>query len=1199
MSGVARKFLGSQPRALRGALIAFSLLIAVLNVPNAKAQDRQEPGQVTASINGTYARLVFSFSKRPKHSISASALQGGILVLKFDQPVDISVSGIAKSLPGYVSNARRDNDGKSLRFALERQIRVNTSEVNNELYLDLLPEPWVSDVPALPKNVLDELMRQAQEEQRLKADADERAKRAVSLGKVDVKASEAPTFTRLAFQWSDKVQNSLKRDGDQLILTFEKTGDISLAGIQVSLPRFVSAIKVEEKDARMIVTMTVDPMRDVRLFDEGNAVFVDIQGPQRGALELQADGAVKTSAAAGLSPASPAVTIYGKTKEDAVVADNGATPSLAKNFALSAPDTSGTQVQKPDAATTSSSEPGPVTPPAAPPEQPLGELEAKAATAKIAMLEDKAAAQVGDDDDHADGKIHPDGNVVDGAGLRLTFSYPVETGATFFQRGNTVWFAFASAQDIDTAPIKALFERKLRRISEEHQDKLTVLRMEFSEPYLISAASVDSSWVLTFGDHISGDYEPAEMKSHIAADGRSVVNAYMNRAVAIHKVHDPVVGDDVTLVLAIGPTIGMIKPQQFVDFSAFATMQGAALLTTTDDIKVRLDDVGFVIELDGSLAVSAAKTQHAANIPGQQGQTSLGFVDFEGWKLGRQDEFTKIKDGLVRKVAMQEGTDKNAARLDLARFYIAYAQGQEALGTLKLVAEQDPATERETSFRVMHGVANYLSGRFNDALHDLEDPALDENGDVAVWRGLSYAANENWIMARKYLEKAQAVLPNYARPIQGDVLTKLANATINIQDMSNTDSLLDEAEHLVVDEKAMSEVKLLRGRFNEAVGRSDIAVDFYRQVDPDKYPSVGSEAVLHMIVLQEKLGQITRNDAIARLEALSFAWRGGDLELEIYRQLGEYYTKEKSYRKAFAAMRDANLANADSDISRKLFDDMRVVFVSYFLDGKSDDVPAPDVLSLFYDFRELTPAGRIGDDIIRRLSERLVEVDLLDQAIALLDHQVEHRLAGMTRTEVATELSLIYLMNREPQKALSVLHRTRQASMPPSLENTRTLIEARALAGTGRPELAIELLSGAGVDIKHLRADILWEAKRWDECAAALDGLLGDRWRSDAPLTDKERGDVMRAAVSYALAENPETLQSFRAKYVQAMSATPDAYLFDVATGAIEKQGSEFRALAKNLAAIDNLGSFWDIYRAMKSKQSVTRAEPLATKKPA
>ncbi len=43
-------------------------------------------------------------------------------------------------------------------------------------------------------------------------------------------------------------------------------------------------------------------------------------------------------------------------------------------------------------------------------------------------------------------------------------------------------------------------------------------------------------------------------------------------------------------------------------------------------------------------------------------------------------------------------------------------------------------------------------------------------------------------------------------------------------------------------------------------------------------------------------------------------------------------------------------------------------------------MPAIDALSLFYDFRDLTPVGRRGDEMIRKLADRLVSVDLLDQA---------------------------------------------------------------------------------------------------------------------------------------------------------------------------------------------------------------------------
>ncbi len=56
-------------------------------------------------------------------------------------------------------------------------------------------------------------------------------------------------------------------------------------------------------------------------------------------------------------------------------------------------------------------------------------------------------------------------------------------------------------------------------------------------------------------------------------------------------------------------------------------------------------------------------------------------------------------------------------------------------------------------------------------------------------------------------------------------------------------------------------------------------------------------------------------------------------------------------------------------------------FDTLFLAGKGDALPAIDALGLFYDFRELTPIGSArGDEMIRKLAERLVSVDLLDRA---------------------------------------------------------------------------------------------------------------------------------------------------------------------------------------------------------------------------
>ena len=79
--------------------------------------------------------------------------------------------------------------------------------------------------------------------------------------------------------------------------------------------------------------------------------------------------------------------------------------------------------------------------------------------------------------------------------------------------------------------------------------------------------------------------------------------------------------------------------------------------------------------------------------------------------------------------------------------------------------------------------------------------------------------------------------------------------------------------------------------------------------------------------------------------------------------------------------------------------------------------------------------------MIRRLADRLVAVDLLDQAAELLQHQVDHRLQGVARAQVATRLAVIYLMNRKPERAIATLQKTRTAELSYELRDQRLLLK--------------------------------------------------------------------------------------------------------------------------------------------------------------
>ncbi len=134
-------------------------------------------------------------------------------------------------------------------------------------------------------------------------------------------------------------------------------------------------------------------------------------------------------------------------------------------------------------------------------------------------------------------------------------------------------------------------------------------------------------------------------------------------------------------------------------------------------------------------------------------------------------------------------------------------------------------------------------------------------------------------------------------------------------------------------------------------------------------------------------------------------------------------------------------------------------------------------------------------------------MDLLPQAAELLQHQVDNRLQGAARAQVATRLAVIYLMDHKPDRAQAVLRATRTAELPTELRQLRMLLEARAISDAGRHELALEVIGNIDTrEAVRLRADILWAAKRFGDASEQIELLHGERWRDFAPLSGCRTG---------------------------------------------------------------------------------------------
>jgi hypothetical protein len=418
------------------------------------------------------------------------------------------------------------------------------------------------------------------------------------------------------------------------------------------------------------------------------------------------------------------------------------------------------------------------------------------------------------------------------------------------------------------------------------------------------------------------------------------------------------------------------------------------------------------------------------------------------------------------------------------------------------------------------------------------------------------------------------VLHRYAPEWQARARLASAEAALAVNAVEVADSQLNHLPHDLPRELAL-EAQLERAKLYATEGRYHDAHELFAALEHCGDERIASEAVFDGTQAGLADGAITRDQAIAALESLRFRWRGDQLELRTLRKLGALYFEKKNWHEGLAILRIASLNFPNEELARTAQDDMRATFVNLFLKGKADAIAPIQALSLFYDFIELTPIGPEGDEMIRRMTDRLVAVDLLDPAEKLLNYQVTKRLDGIARAQVATRLAMIDLMDHKPKDALASLKSTEIAGLPDDINHGRVLLEARALAALKQWDQALDMIAvDEAPDTRKLRTDIYWESGNWAVAAQMSELLLGDRWNDTVPLTPEERQNLMRAAIAYSLADDETSLDRLRTRFAPKMKSSPDASAFAVVTQNIDLQGVAFRDMAGKIASIDTLEGF-------------------------
>ena len=715
-----------------------------------------------------------------------------------------------------------------------------------------------------------------------------------------------------------------------------------------------------------------------------------------------------------------------------------------------------------------------------------------------------------------------------------------------------------------------------------------MVRIKLERPRLTSATTLGSAWTITLGDMVLDPTAPLTITRALVPPSRATSVISFDEPRQLHHVSDPDVGDTLLVVTGLAPARGFLRTQDFVEFRSLASTHGVVVQPLADDVSVELLKDKVLIGRPTGLVLSAVNSQLTATLHSADYRPVLIYSN--QWGSDRQAPFRERQTHLAHAAAAAPQGKRNAARLDLARFYLGRELFPEAKSVLDVAVTEDRPTGDDPSGLMLRAVANVMMNRSTEALADLADPAVGAHSDANLWRAVANSRQHKWAEAREGFKDAEGAIAQLPIELQRHALQEQARAAIEVGDFADAARVLQDLEIIGVPPDLDASVAVMAGRAAQGLGRISDAMAAYRKAARSSDRPAAAQGRLREVLLRHQLKEISRSDAIADLEALTTLWRGDDTENEALFALARWYTEDQRYRDALDVMRTAQTVHPNSTWTRQIQAEAANTFESLFLGGKAAPLPPIEALSLFYDFRDLTPAGRRGDEMIRRLTERLVAVDLLGQAAELLQHQVDHRVQGAARAQVAVRLAGIYLLNKKPDRALQALRQTRAPDIGNEVRLQRLLIEARALSDTGRHDLALEVVANLeGREVERLRGDILWSAKRFREASEQIEKVYGHRWKEFTPLTETERPDILRAAIGFALSEDQLGLDRFREKYGAKMAEGPLARAFEVATSPFAANGAEFRTIAKSAVSADTLEQF---LRDLRSRYPDTAGAP-------
>jgi hypothetical protein len=1027
-------------------------------------------------------------------------------------------------------------------------------------------------------------------------------------------------YGRVVFEWDAPVRYAAEVVAGNLVVQFERPFDMNPQSLALPLAPYVGTPVISAD--RRTATFPLRPSVTMRTFTVGSAVVIDLVGPpQQVAAKPAGTKPVATPVPGGTVgvrtgqhptyfrvafdwPTRPAYKVERRGENVAIVFQGSGSINVAAlnqrlpaaNRGATVSTTGGqTTVVIPHAAalavndlTTGSTIAIDLTTGPAPAQTAAAPASAQTAAAKPAPP--AAAAITGTNS--ATSEVDAAGRRVTRAAaggrvdpltsrpaeVTLTIPWAEPSAAAVFRRAEFLWVVFDRYQQVDVAKLAKEGAPYITFVEQLPYRNNTILRM-VTRPDINPTTRRDGlNWALDFRALPLRPTQAIEVNAQL---DRPQANLFLpiteaGRTVA---VEDPEVGDYLLIVPVIPLSNGVYPERSFADVDLPATAQGVVVVSKSDGVRAQASRLGIDIDVDGGMALSRDLQQVAGAIGGDDDMVRV--LNIADWQIGRAEDYVRNKQALQYALGDERPDIRQQARLRLARFEFVNGFYPEVLGIMRVMAANDEEVENTAQFRALRGAATFMMRRYQEAAEDFNHFTLANEEDARFWLAASRSqVSDPQAQAETMIQTGSLILA-YPRRVKIPLALMGVEATIAAGDDFGAQGFLDMVRKETPAVNELAAIDYMDGKLNEKIGKLQVAIQQYRKAEQSAslmYSVLGERARLE---LEHKLGTVTTAQLIEGLEKLRYRWRGDHIELEMLLRLADLYSEEKDFGTALRSLKITTAYFSGDSRVDEAAGKMTGIFEKLYLENEADKLSPVTAIGLFEDWRSLVPAGDKGDEMIRKLADRLVSVDLLTQAALLLERQVQFRVTGVDRARIGSRLALIYLLDEQPQKALDILADTSTPEAGRELNAQRRRLEARALTDLNKVDEAVLLLgTDTTPETKQLRAEIYWRAQQWANAAAALSELAPDP-EGVSSLSAQNARIVLDWATALTLAGDERTLVRVRQRYTVAMATTPFREAFSLITTPRERGVMDIASVRAQIEQAEQFKSFMIDYKDM------------------